>query len=860
MSYASDSAVALPQRDRPAIETAIAGACKRIAPLWPLKHFVAVNPFLGFDGRAFHATCAILHRVARVDILMKRDYYRQALSADVIEDCDLAAALAAVPGDWSAPATIAELKTALSRDVIGKPKHAAHVATVSEVLDSLAGGDRNASRTAFMTDEISKWCAAYFDEGQSVWRLPSRDLRPYAAWRAAMRHDLNPEVMGVVDFRKLVAEMPDEPVDAIAAVVERLSVPARAVEEYLYQALLDIGGWAAYARYLVWDNELYGRADDTLVQLLAIRIVWGYALFAQRTDAEFEDAWRRAMSEAAAPPHDEQLGDDRDLCVDLIAHEAYERAYQRRLLGQLARNASEPPRRTTEARKLLQAAFCIDVRSEIYRRQLETVAPDAETIGFAGFFGYPIEYVPIGNLRGGAQCPVLLTPAFTVCETVLGVAEAEDERFLHLRRLRRRAAKAWKSFKISAVSSFMYVETAGLLFAGKILGDSLGVTRTVHDPNTDGLDAAVIDRLGPRIEARMSGGRQTGFTPEQRVSMAEAVLRAMSLTAGFARLVLLVGHGSTTVNNPHASSLDCGACGGHTGEANARVAAMICNDPDVRVALRRRGIDIPDDTWFVGCLHDTTTDEISLYDQDQAPQSHARQIAETRETLRDASALTRCERASLLGIARDARTDRRVVARSRDWAEVRPEWALARNAAFIAAPRARTRGIDLDGRAFLHDYDWRADEDFAVLTLIMTAPMVVASWINLQYYASTVNNRVFGAGNKVLHNVTGTVGVLEGNAGDLKVGLPWQSVHDGSRFVHEPMRLSVFIEAPLEAINGVIAKSETVRNLVENRWLHLFATEDGGRVWQRYRRDAAWIPDEAVATSALGGVAGSHHS
>jgi uncharacterized protein YbcC (UPF0753/DUF2309 family) len=323
MSYASDSAVALPQRDRPAIETAIAGACKRIAPLWPLKHFVAVNPFLGFDGRAFHATCAILHRVARVDILMKRDYYRQALSADVIEDCDLAAALAAVPGDWSAPATIAELKTALSRDVIGKPKHAAHVATVSEVLDSLAGGDRNASRTAFMTDEISKWCAAYFDEGQSVWRLPSRDLRPYAAWRAAMRHDLNPEVMGVVDFRKLVAEMPDEPVDAIAAVVERLSVPARAVEEYLYQALLDIGGWAAYARYLVWDNELYGRADDTLVQLLAIRIVWGYALFAQRTDAEFEDAWRRAMSEAAAPPHDEQLGDDRDLCVDLIAHEAY---------------------------------------------------------------------------------------------------------------------------------------------------------------------------------------------------------------------------------------------------------------------------------------------------------------------------------------------------------------------------------------------------------------------------------------------------------------------------------------------------------------------------------------------------------
>jgi hypothetical protein len=831
------------------IDEAIEGACRRIAPLWPLRHFVAVNPFLGFENLPFHATCAMLYRVARVDLLMPRAFYRAALASGDVTDADLAAALAAAPRDWRAPDTVGDLKAALARDVTTKTRHSAHVATVAEVLDSLAGGDRDASRTAFMITEISKWCAAYFDDGQSAWRLPSRDLRPYPAWRAAMRYDRNPEVMGIVNFRTLVGGLPDDPVAAIAAVVARLGVPSRAVEEYLYQALIDIGGWAAYARRIVWDSELYGRPDDTLVHILAIRIVWGYALFAQRTDAAFTDAWWSAMAEAAAPPKDDKLGDDADLCVDLIAQDAYERAYQRRLIASLDERSHALARDGVTARASIQAAFCIDVRSEIFRRALEDADPRAETLGFAGFFGYPIEYVPIGNERGGAQCPVLLTPRFTVCETVLDASEAEDASILSLRRLRRRVAKAWKSFKVSAVSSFIYVETAGLLFTIKIVGDSLGLTRPVNDPNTDGLDRGVIGRLGPRIAPRTVAGRETGFTDEERVTMAEAVLRAMSLTGNFARLVLMVGHGSTTVNNPHASGLDCGACGGHTGEANARVAATICNDPIVRAGLRERGITIPDDTWFLGCLHDTTTDRVMLFDTADAPESHAAEIAEARDMLATATSRARLERAVRLGIPRDASTERRVLARSTDWAQTRPEWALARNASFIVAPRSRTRGLDLDGRAFLHEYDWRIDRGYETLRLIMTAPMVVATWINLQYYGSTVNNRVFGAGNKVLHNVTGTIGVIEGNAGDLKAGLPLQSVSDGERFVHEPVRLSVFIEAPREAIDGVIATSETVRNLVENRWIHLFAIGDDGRPSHRYGQAGAWEPLVAAEVS-----------
>jgi uncharacterized protein YbcC (UPF0753/DUF2309 family) len=718
------------------------------------------------------------------------------------------------------------------------------VATIAEVLDRLSAGDRQASRTAFMVDEISRWCAGYFDEGQASWQMPERALGPWAAWRETMRHDRNAEAMGIRGFRRLVAGLPEDPVAAIGHIVAAIGIPERALTDYLHRALFDIGGWAAYVRYLVWDNNLYGRDDNRLVELLAIRMAWGYALFRQRDDVAFQTAWAAEMQQAAELPDDAGLSADPELAIDLLFQDAYEIAWQQQLLGKLARDGAAPqpfalPKQA--ARPPVQAAFCIDVRSEVYRRALEQVVPGAETIGFAGFFGYPIEYVPIGRETGGAQCPVLLTPAFTITETVNGASAEEETEVLGLRLLRRRAAKAWKSFKQSAVSSFTFVEAMGLAFAPKLVGDAAGLTRTVSDPNTDGLDAGVIGRLGPRLDPLVVGGRMTGLNPQQRLAQAEAVLRGMSLTGNFASLVLLAGHGSTTANNPHASGLDCGACGGHTGEANARIAADILNDPAVRIGLRAKGINVPDDTWFLGTLHDTTTDDVTIFDRDRVPAALRAELADLDQWLARASALARRERARFLDLDAPAGDiDAQVLRRSRDWAQVRPEWGLAGNGAFIAAPRKRTAGIDLGGRSFLHDYDWKQDNGFGVLTLIMTAPMVVASWINLQYYGSVVNNNVWGAGNKVLHNVVGTLGVLEGNGGDLKTGLAWQSVHDGTRFLHEPLRLNVFIEAPIEAMTSIIMKSQTVRELVDNQWLHLWAMDDEGRVAHRYVGGGEW--------------------
>lgn len=821
----------------PALEAVIAAACARIAPLWPLKTFVAVNPFLGFTQETFAQTCATFERVARTRMLMPRAFYAAAIAEGRIDDAALSAALQAHP--------LAGIEVAALKAAATQPPHAgetppAAVATVAEVLDQCAGGNRHVSLVAFMIEEISAFCAAYFDEGQANWPLPVRKLPPYAAWRALAVHDCNPEAMGIANFRSCVAALPADPVAAIGEILHGLGIPKRAHEDYLFRALFDIGGWAAYARHIGWSAERDGRSDPTLLGLLAIRLAWGWALFSARTDPGFRQAWAKAMADAAEETQDGTLPPTRDLAIDLVLQEAFDIATRRRIVGALKAHAAQAKGTSQATRPLVQAAFCIDVRSEVFRRALETADPGIETIGFAGFFGFPIEYVPIGHTHGGAQCPVLLKPSFVVCEAVKAPDENEEAAVLGLRLLRRRADKAWKSFKASAVSSFAYVETAGLKYVPKLATDSLGATRPVPAPSVDGLDPDVVQRAAPRLEARTVAGRATGFTPAQKLAMAQTVLKAMSMTGPFARLVLLAGHGSTTVNNPHAAGLDCGACGGHTGEANARVAAAILNDVHVRIGLSATGIAIPQDCWFLGALHDTTTDEVRIFDEEAVPAELAADLARLKQHLAKAAALARHERSALLGLAQTPDTDAAVIARSRDWSQVRPEWGLARNAVFIAAPRALTRGLDLGGRAFLHSYDHTQDDGHDVLELILTAPMVVASWINLQYFGSTVNNAAFGSGNKVLHNVVGQLGVLEGNAGDLRTGLPWQSVHDGTRYVHEPVRLSVFVAAAEATMDDVLAKHANVADLVRNGWVFLHSLSDDGRVIRRRIGPGRW--------------------
>ncbi len=479
----------------------------------------------------------------------------------------------------------------------------------------------------------------------------------------------------------------------------------------------------------------------------------------------------------------------------------------------------------------MQAVFCIDVRSEVYRRSLESESNEIETLGFAGFFGLAIQYFPFYKESGTALCPVLLVPGTKVKQGLKAENSSLETKLLGSYRFKEILQEAWNSFKTSAISCFSFVESVGIGFLLPLFSKSFPTAFLKSDPDSNkSQDAKKLKTFGDQ-DSDLALNIQASL-PE-RVDMAAGALKNMGLTDHFARLVLFCGHGSESVNNPYASSLDCGACGGHSGEINARILAQILNQTEVRQGLKRLGIEIPEETFFLAGLHNTTTDEVKIFETGIHSLTFELLEDKVKEWLNRASYKSRIRRAEIVGSTdnmqnvSEKKFHDKVFLNSYDWSQTRPEWGLAGNAAFIAAPRNRTLLIDLGGRSFLHNYTADRDLDESILELIMVAPMIVASWINLQYYGSTVNNNLYGSGNKVLHNVVGKLGVWQGNGGDLQSGLPMQSLHDGKKWIHDPLRLSVFLEAPKAAIDRVINKHPDVKNLILNQWLYVFSIEPG---------------------------------
>ena len=372
-------------------------------------------------------------------------------------------------------------------------------------------------------------------------------------------------------------------------------------------------------------------------------------------------------------------------------------------------------------------------------------------------------------------------------------------------------------------AAFSFVEAAGIGYLGK-LGQWFKPGK--GDRARDDLNGLPV-RYRPLCRPQLSGLDVTA-----KISVAAKVLHAMGLDRKLAPLVLLVGHGSQSSNNAHAAALDCGACCGQTGEINARSLALLLNETAVRQGLLSQGITIPERTVFVAALHNTTTDEIEGFDLDLLPSTARASWDRLQNVFASAGDQVRRERASKLGLNPGAASGElltQLLHRANDGAQTRPEWGLAGNAAFVIAPRERTRNAMLEGRSFLHDYDAIQDTDGSVLELLMTAPMLVTHWINWQYNASTCDPTHLGSGNKVLHNVVGGhIGVFEGNGGDLRIGLSRQSLHDGKRWVHEPLRLTVVIDAPQQAIEAVIRKHAVVQQLLDNGWLYLWRFDPDG--------------------------------
>lgn len=478
------------------------------------------------------------------------------------------------------------------------------------------------------------------------------------------------------------------------------------------------------------------------------------------------------------------------------------------------------------------------------RRALEEADPCVETYGAAGYFGVAVDYKGIDDPHGAALCPVVIKPEHAVMER----PKPEDNALLESRRWRRRVlGLLMRNSLVSSktlVRGWLSTSALGMLSAVPLVGHLLAPrryallrewlnTEFLPEPRTE----LTLMRNTKESQTAVAG-LLTGFAPQEKMERVASVLRPAGLTYGFARLVVMLGHGSTSLNNPHESAHDCGACGGRRGGPNARLFAAMANRPEVRERLREEGIDIPADTWFIGGYHDTCSDDVELFDLDTVPATHQADLQSIRKSLDQARAQNARERArrfeSFVRTADQQAALRHVEERSEHLAQPRPEYGHCTNSVCIIGRRSLTQGLFLDRRAFLVSYDATQDSTDGSLSALLGAAVPVCAGISLEYYFSFVDNDRYGCGTKLPHNVTSLVGVMDGHASDLRTGLPWQMVE-----IHEPVRILFVVETTPNRLEKVINASASLKQLVENRWIRV-ATIDplSGRV--HVRRDSGF--------------------
>jgi len=747
---------------------------------------------------------------------------------------------------------------------------------------------------------LVRFCAAYLDEGMAHWSMPP-ELRDQGMWPAFVALYSQRGAPHPVWMRGLAAELVQHAAagrtarEVVGLALEELGVPRDSCTNYVVRVLLALPGWAGMVSRL--EQLPSDRGPDapaaSLLDYLAIRLVLSrYALRdiaerrlgytgplsglrglvtrmvrdAARAPGRAEEdalaqAWRLfhlAQLDGVAAPDVVALNDvdvarviaelDRFDSLERrkLFHEAYEAHHRDEVLAGLAANLERPLEQRIAAAPSVQVLCCFDDREESFRRALEETDPSIATYGLGGFFGFAMDYRGLDEGQAAPRCPVLLTPGHIVTEVAhpdhVDAANARQRRRTQWARLKRDMSSGTRSL----VRGLLLVPVFGALAFVGLLG------RILFPRAYGSASARLLRRLLPEPltvltarreeEAVFDGLKASGFTVREQADRVAAQLENTGLLSGFARLIVLLGHGSSSVNNPHRSAYDCGACGGRHGDASARLFAEAANRPEVRVLLRQRGIDLPDSVWFIGGMHDTASDAIRLADLDQVPETFRADLARivaTLDTVRALSAQERCRR--LESAPRDPSPRRalaHVEARAQDLGEPRPELGHVTNAVCVIGRRAMTRGLFLDRRAFVISYDASTDPHGSVLERLLVAVGPVGAGINLEYYFSCVDNERLGAGTKLPHNLVALLGVMDGAMSDLRTGLPKQMIE-----IHEPVRLLLAIEAETAHLLGICERREDVRELVVNGWVRLVAVHPETGHMMLFE-DGAFVPYE----------------
>lgn len=736
-----------------------------------------------------------------------------------------------------------------------------------DVVVACNGGDPD----DIVNPALIRWCAAYLDAGHSYWPMTDRDGGFYRAMLAHLSQGgpvFKSWMRPLTGRAQLLLSAETNPERCIAETLARMGVAEDAAEEVLQQSLLSLPGWPGMFQQLTLRPDLAPAPPPPtdLVDFVAIRLLLdeaaatycgfpkgGFLAPPAESSVDIETHWilfNGARLLGVLP--DEMSGDVLDT-LQTLSHRyssvrrrwlwqlAYERRYRIGILDgivnhwrRIADDEAPAPR--------VQVVTCIDDREESLRRHLEEISPEYETLGLAGFYGVAAYHQPLGEPHHRPLCPAPVVPKHLLREVPADPGEWERGR-----RSRSVVGRFAEALSIGSDTLFR----GGLISLWGWSSIVPLVTRILA-PRLHGRLTA--RRSQPRSQLLLEAetmahehGLQVGFTPDEMVSIVRGMLEDMGLTKNFAPLVVLLGHGSRSLNNPHEAAHDCGACGGGRGGPNARAFSQMANRDDVREALAEVDILITKDTWFVGGYHNTCDDDVALYDLEDVPDTHQALLASTQRDLDIARTLDAHERVRRFESA-DLDLDPaaalvHVENRAEDLAQPRPEYGHCTNALCLVGRRAWNRGLYLDRRVFLTSYNPEIDPDGKLLERLLASIGPVGAGINLEYYFSFVDPNRYGCNTKLPHNITALMGVMDGHSSDLRTGLPWQMVE-----IHEPVRLLNVIEARPEQLLAILERQPGLKKLIVNRWILVAAFDpDTHEMW--FFEESGFVPYETESST-----------